>query len=111
MKKILFVLCMCIGSMFFACSPKITDPYTYGTSMMKEYSKMFSVYQFDSICIADSISNNLNKWHQFKYMDVETGRRESEYSYIKKLGTNQIIYILEPSHISDSVFITKRTTK
>ena len=104
MKKLLFILCVCL-TFAFGCSKKVVDPYTYGTVMVKEYAQMFAAHQFDSI------SANLKDWHVLKFRNDETRKIEAEYTYIKKLGKNQTIYVLEPSSISDSVYITKRITK
>jgi len=72
MKKLLTLF---ITILLLGCTPKIiinTD--SYGTSMINSYEKVFSNIQFDSIAIADSIPNDLNKWKKLPLQDYEGSR-------------------------------------
>lgn len=76
------------------CKQKQKDPETYGTSMRILYDKDFTYKQFDSICVADTIPNNLELWKPYSQFDYETNKAITEYLYIKRLGVNEEIYRL-----------------
>ena len=65
--------------------------------MMNQFDTTFTVTQFDSICGADKIDNNLRNWHKFSYIDFEDRDTLVKYIYVKEFSeTNEIIYILTP---------------
>lgn len=109
MKKLLIFILFFIA--LGACAPKIIieDQNLQGTIMINSFEKSFSNEQFDSIAIADSISNDLKKWHVL-YLRDDEGKGYAQYMFIKKLKEEEIIYRLEKIG-EDSVFITKRITK
>lgn len=78
-----------------------------GAGMYNAFEKYFSVVQFDSICKADKISNNLNTWYLFSSIDGETKEVVVEYMYIKNKLNQEIIYRLIPSK-DGRYHITKR---
>lgn len=86
-----------------------TSEPVYGMSMKNSFEREYTIIQFDSICKADRISNNLSKWHQFASRDGETNEVFVEYMYIKSLGQEEIIYRL--LKVNDKKYkITKRIT-
>lgn len=87
------------------------EEIVFGKSIMyNAFEREFSKYQFDSICKADQISNNLRTWHAFTTRDGETREIITEYMYIKY--TNQAEYIYRLIRINDNTYkITKRIKK
>lgn len=79
---------------------------TDGTSMKNAFERLFTPSQFDSICVADSLPSDLNKWHRMAFRDHETRKGEYEYLFIKRLGKGEQVYRLEK--IGTSYKITKR---
>ena len=84
---------------------------TYGKPiMMNTFEREFTKVQFDSICKADNLSNNLSDWHIFISKDPETGLSFREYMYIKSLGKDEAIYrVIQTGPITYK--ITKRIIK
>ena len=76
------------------CKQKQKDPETYGTSMRILYERDFTYRQFDSICVADTIPNNLDLWKAYYQFDYETNNAVIEYLYIKRLGASEELYRL-----------------
>ena len=66
----------------------------YSYSMQILFDKNFSLYQFDSLCVADTIPRGLEKWRKADFNDYETKRLVVEYYYIKRLGKNEAVYRL-----------------
>ncbi len=81
----------------------------YGLSMRNMYERVYTPYQFDSICKADHISKDLNKWHIFASRDGETGEPFQEYMYILSSRDKEIIYRLIKTN-NGNYKITKRIT-
>lgn len=110
MKKLRNALFIFLASFALICckTGKIaTDTDTISGYMMNQYSKLFTTVQFDSICHADNISNNLSNWNKFTYIDYETGTPYCRYLYVKEYSdTREILYILMP--IEGKYQITKR---
>jgi len=80
----------------------------------EEGEKMFAVTltynsrQLDSICVADTLITDIEKWLKSSYVDYETGKRTVKYTYIKRPNTkNEVTYVLVP--IDTLYQITKRT--
>lgn len=89
---------------------EIVDSISYGYSMYNAFEREFTVLQFDSICKADKLINDLSKWHTLSVQDAETKEGFNEYLYIKSLGNNECIYRLVK--VNNNVYkITKRITK
>ena len=87
------------------------EEITYGAKrpgMYNIYEKEFTIYQFDSICKADKLLKDLNKWHQLKVKDGETHEEFIEYMYIKSYNRNyDCIYRLVK--VNNNIYkITKR---
>lgn len=90
----LFILLVC-------CSPK-----TY-LSMSNEYERNFTYEQFDSICKVDTISNDLNDWHNLVFYTDGYKGAIKEYMYIKYTDSTEIIYRLMNGEMN-TFRITKR---
>ena len=84
-----------------------TEQINYGMSMYNAFEREFTKQQFDSICQADRISNNLNTWHQFATRDADTREIIVEYLYIKYLNNIEYIYRLLKNN-DNNYKITKR---
>ena len=82
----------------------------YGSQMYNAFEREFSVVQFDSICDADHISNNLKTWHVLYFKDGDNGEVVAEYMYIKYSGNTEYIYRLIKVD-NDTYKITKRIKK
>ena len=110
-KSFLFVLAIVfsISGCGLLCKQKQTQPVTYGTGMRILYDKEFTQYQFDSICLADTIPGNLDMWRKLKSVDYETNKPIEEYLYIKRLGANEEMFRM--MMVNDSTYnILKRIT-
>lgn len=103
MKKI---FCFIFVLVLIACTPKIivTDNIFDGETMMNTMNGMYSVEQFDSMCVADTLSMDLNEWQFLGVKDYETNDKVYLYSTFKK----NVVYKVEKSN-NDSVKIMKRT--
>jgi len=79
-------------------------------AMYTAFEQDFTKVQFDSICNADRISNNLKKWHMLSSIDGESGQIFNEYMYIKY--QNNVEYIYRLMMIDDNTYnISKRIKK
>lgn len=103
------ILCMT-----FSCSVSkeyVPDPIEYGATIMQNaFEGYYTKVQFDSICRADTLKNDLGAWYLVPMKDDETKENVSQYLYIKSLGQNEIIYrvhMINPNKYK----ITKRITK
>ncbi len=101
MKKFLNILLVfLIGAAISSCClfrkvpQKQTTDMVLAGSMKIVYERDFNPYQFDSLCVADTIPQLLTKWRKSNIYDYETQKSIDEYLYIKRLGTNESIYRL-----------------
>ena len=98
MKRILNIIFILFISILFSCHPtkNIIDnsEMQYGSTMYNAFEKEFTKIQFDSICKADRISNNLKKWHVLYIIDSDNGKQIGEYMYIKYQNNIEYIYRL-----------------
>lgn len=108
MKKILFIT---LFGFFIGCAPKevMTNDIPFGSSMRNVVDNVFTVEQFDSICVSDSIPSDLSKWQKLQYRDFETGTGTTDYLFIKRIGQNEQIYRV--SKTLDKYKVTKREVK
>lgn len=101
MRKIIWVIML---ALIVACSPKVVNPdgnninndaLTSGV-MKNMFEDNYTIAQFDSICNADSISNDLKEWHVVGLRDFETRQNVTQYLYIKELyNGKESIYRLQ----------------
>lgn len=60
----------------------------------------YSIEKFDSICIIDNLSQNLNDWYEIYLQDYETNIYHRKLMYIKILNNSyNLIYIIEDNKI------------
>lgn len=64
------------------------------TSMRILLDTTFTEIQFDSLCVADTINPNYKKWLTMSFVDYETNKTINEYTYIKTLNEDEIMYRL-----------------
>lgn len=102
MKKFLSRLILAAGLMISVAGcgllsklHKPVDPVepTYGNGMLNSYVMEATAWQVDSICNADALPS-LDEWIVNSFQDFETGENIVKYMYIKRLGDNEIIYII-----------------
>lgn len=87
---------------------KNTCVYTqYDLDMFNQYEDYYTKSQLDSICVADTLDNDLNNWLLIPLKDGESYEKVSLYMYIKTLGEHESIYRVQK--INDNLYkITKR---
>ena len=109
--KNIFLILFC--AIFFACSPKvITDggENNVGNVMMNSINKKMSIYQFDSLCIADTLPRSFEYWELLGLKEYEDKKAVSLFMYIKRSGTDESVYRVEET-MDDSVKVIKRIIK
>jgi hypothetical protein len=107
MKKIFVFI---IGFGMLACSPKITTDggeANIGNVMANVINKKMSMAQFDSLCNADTLPNNLGYWQFLGLKEYENNQRVSLFMYMKRNGSNEAVYRVEET-MDDSVKVIKR---
>lgn len=95
--KSIFKCILILVVSFFICNcktPKLVIDENNNTQMYNLFEANFTKVQFDSICIADTISNNLEEWHKLYGIDGDTEEKYIIYMYIKSLDNNECIYRL-----------------
>lgn len=107
-QKIFYLL---LTAIILSCSSgkSISDGDVYSPIMKNAFEGIFTALQFDSICHADSLPTNVEKWQQMPIQDFETGDKKIEYLFIKSMGKNEQIYRLEKRN--ENYFISKRITQ
>ena len=105
MKNIFYFI---VSFLILSCTPKVivNDNVFYGSSMLRTMNGKYSIAQFDSMCVADTLPNDLSKWITMGVKDYETGEKVSLYSVYKK----NVVYRVEDTK-DDSVKIIKRVVK
>ena len=104
MKKIFAFI---VGFIVLSCNPKIVNGIEKSKIISTTMKGKYSMAQFDSMCVADSLPRNLGYWDFLGLKDYESHERASLFFYIKNLGTDDVIYKVEET-MDDSVKITKR---
>jgi hypothetical protein len=104
MKKIFAFI---VGFIVLSCNPKIVNGIEKSKIISTPMKGKYSMAQFDSMCVADSLPRNLGYWDFLGLKDYESHERTSLFFYIKNLGTDDVIYKVEET-MDDSVKITKR---
>lgn len=102
MKKRVLLAIMAIA-LLLSCSTRMVEKPYYGSSAYCEYY-MYNAFnisatqaQFDSICVADTIPNNLNEWSRMSYTDFETKERIVKYFIVRQKDNGcEYSYILVP---------------
>ena len=110
MKKFLLILLFIFVCACSTFKTNIETSEVFGSKMQNAFEGYYTIEQFDSICIADTINPNLNEWQKLAIKDYESGEDASQYFYIKSLGEHENIYRV--FYVNDSILkITKRITK
>ena len=103
MKKtyiILIIIGLClIGCLFFIPRKPKVDVY-----MHTEIEQVFSQEQFDSLCISDNISNNLEDWDMSLFFEDSTILMQ--YLYVVNKNDTSIVYSAIPA--DSTIIINKR---
>lgn len=104
----MFTGCGLLNKIFHGNNPDIDVVYGTDDQIMKEITHTYTSFQLDSMCVADTLPQNLNEWLGKSYTDSETKKRITRYMYIKQLtDTGELIYIVTPR---ESLFIVKKRT-
>lgn len=105
MKRLFYLV---FGVILLSCTPKVVvnDNVFYGNSMYRSMNGKYSIAQFDSMCVADTLPNDLSKWMVLYLKEYETGEKVSLHAIYKK----NVVYRVEDTK-DDSVKITKRIVK
>jgi len=98
-----------IGLMVLSCTPKISEGVEKGDKMVNTMKGKYSIAQFDSMCVADTLPRSLNEWKRLGVKDYESHQRTYLYLYMKINGRNESVYKVEDTS-DDSVKIIKRIT-
>lgn len=61
------------------CTPKIINQQTQPSIQTSEY--VLYKTTFDSICVVENISNDLDDWYSIWFVDYETNTPIKEYGY------------------------------
>jgi hypothetical protein len=104
MKKIFVFI---VGCLALSCNPKMASSIEKGKLIMTPMKGKYSMAQFDSMCVADSLPRNLGHWEFLGLKDYESHERTALFFYMKNIGTDDILYKVEET-MDDSVKITKR---
>jgi hypothetical protein len=106
MKKLFILL---FGLMILSCNPKVIDNIDKGDRMLNTMNGKYSIAQFDSMCVADTLPRSLSEWKRLGVKDYESHQRTYLYLYMKINGRNESVYKVEDTS-DDSVKIIKRIT-
>ena len=72
MKKLFILL---FGLMILSCNPKVIDNIDKGDKMLTTMNGKYSIAQFDSMCLADTLPRSLGEWQRFGAKDYESHQR------------------------------------
>lgn len=77
--------------------------------MVKTFDRELTPIQLDSLCVADTLSRNLNEWIRMPFYNVETRKQVIQYLYIKA-SDNETLYTVQemPNNV---YYVTRRTIK
>jgi hypothetical protein len=106
MKKILFYSLLAL--LFYSCGTQKKITNNPDSRMILLINDTFTKHQLDSLCVADTISSDLNTWIIGTFVDYETNTPVKEYSYIKIMKEDEILYRVIEEGIDYK--ITKRLT-
>lgn len=73
---------------------KVKESDNEAYDVMYARSMYITDVQLDSICVADTLDNNLNNWYTSYFVDYPTNTTITKKLYIKTSGNKQILYIL-----------------
>ena len=103
-----FIVCCIIALLCLSCGvSKKTIETTPTQRMLALIDAEFTKYQFDSLCVADSLPNDLKKWLYWEFIDYEDNKTIKEFIYIKKVNEDDIMYRVI---VDDNYNVMKRLT-
>lgn len=91
MKKIIVFLFLVFFCYSCGTTKKVVEPEK-PTKMLNLIDTIFSRQQLDSLCVADTISLDLDTWMKITFVDYESNSAIIEYSYIKTIHEDEILY-------------------
>lgn len=110
MRKLLFILVAFL--ILFSCgNANKTGKEDYVMRTMIEMRA--SEYQLDSICISDTLSQNINDWLSTEFISYETGDTIPKYVWIKQWSCGTMIrYVItgraEPFLIEKTIILKSK---
>lgn len=97
-----YIIILLLSFIVGCAAPTWTSISNNSSNRMIEY--VFNKHQFDSICNADTIPNNLDLWINLPLRNYEDKSIIQMYMYIKKLDP-EIIYTLNKE---DSIYLLNK---
>ena len=94
MKRIVITILIVIFALASCGTSKKVTITDRPTSMRVLLDTTFTKFQFDSLCVADTINPNYKEWLVMSFVDYETNKVINEYTYIKTLNEDEIMYRL-----------------
>lgn len=103
-KKIFIVFFIALGLTACGAMKKANEASRY---QMIGIEMQINQAQLDSICIADTLVNNLKDWANAVYYDYETNTAVVKRTLVKGKGMEQTVYVIEI--LNDSTYtLSKR---
>lgn len=103
-KKIFIVFFLALGLTACGAMKKVNEASRY---QMIGIEMQINQAQLDSICIADTLVNNLKDWANAVYYDYETNTAVVKRTLVKGKGMEQTVYVIEI--LNDSTYtLSKR---
>lgn len=101
-------------SLFFSCgfseqAPQDTTNYGQPKKTTLVFDFIATEAQVDSVCRADSLSNDFKRWINAYFIDFETRDTVFKHTFIRENNNEQIIYVV--TEWREGMKITKRITK
>jgi hypothetical protein len=102
-----FTGCGTLSKIFHKTDKENTET-TFGTTQnMYQVTHEYTMYQIDSMCVADMLPMKFEGWTCRTYTDYETNQYIVRYMYVKELNDNyEMIYIITPR--GDIYVVSKR---
>ena len=93
-----------------ACTPKeIINGGSGGNMMFNEMNGMYTIYQFDSMCVADTLPSDIRDWQTVSLKDYESNNKIVWFVYAKFLSDKDVLYRVE--RVGSDYRIIKRVVK
>lgn len=107
MKKLFYIFILFIT--IISCSPVSWQQIGNGETMRNEYELNYTEQQFDSVCVVDSLPNDLSLWLSVPMRDYEEKNPILKYMYIKRMDSLEVIYIIKKQN--EKYNVSKRITE
>lgn len=102
-KKIFIVFFIALGLTACGAMKKANEASRY---QMIGIEMQINQAQLDSICIADTLVNNLKDWANAVYYDYETNTAVVKRTLVKGKGMEQTVYVIEI--LNDSTYMLNK---